>query len=91
MDLLTYSFPGVDIPVVALLCFTVALLFFVITKAGPLGEAAGLLFAALGTGLALAGQADLVLLAAVELILLCAYLLIARAYPRKRGRKEEDA
>ena len=89
MNFLTYAISGIDLPVSALLCFALALLLFVITRGKAIGTAAGLILTALGTFLAIAGGGDLLLLAAVELILLCARLLFPRRVRQKQNRKED--
>lgn len=88
MNFLTYAISGIDLPVSALLCFALALLLFVITRGKAIGTAAGLILTALGTFLAIAGGGDLLLLAAVELMLLCAYLFFSRRNLQNRNRKE---
>lgn len=88
MNFLTYAISGIDLPVSTLLCFALALLLFVITRGKAIGTAAGLILAALGTFLAIAGGGDLLLLAAVELMLLCAYLFFSRRDLQNRNRKE---
>ena len=88
MNLLSLAIPGIDLPALALACFALALLLFVITRGKAIGTAAGLILAALGTFLAIAGGGDLLLLAAVELMLLCAYLFFSRRDLQNRNRKE---
>ncbi len=87
MDILTYMIPGIPMPLVAIACFAWAALAFCVIR-GLAGDIFGLAATGIGTALAIIGSADLLLLVAMELMLLCGYLGIA-GWVRPKKDKEE--